>query len=74
VTTTRLTAVERKVFNAPTDTRHALLARTEPAMGTLDERLGIIIKRHGGSIGMVRASDSERLDHARWLARNGLAS
>jgi hypothetical protein len=75
MTTTRLTAAERLVFKSPT-TRYQIRAewRTEPGLGTLDERLGIIVRRLGGSTGTVRASDSERRDLAYWLAENGLAS
>jgi len=69
-TTTRLTAAERAHFAGP----YGTVAGTEPAMGTLDQRLGIIIRRLGGRTGAVRASVAERHEHAVWLAKNGLAS
>ena len=43
----------------------------EPALGTLDERLNIIIQRCGGRVGPVRVTKGERADYAAWLAENG---
>lgn len=47
---------------------------TEPALGTLDERLGIIIRRQGGLTGTPRPHKWERDYAAHLLARLELAS
>lgn len=63
MTTTRCTPAERRHFEktAPAG---------EPALGTLDERLGILCRRLGIRTGTVRASDKERLEYQRWLRQN----
>lgn len=43
---------------------------TEPAIGTLDERLGIIVRRHGGRTRRPTATRAERVEYVRWLAAN----
>ena len=67
--TRRLSGDERKapIFNAR-QYGH------EPALGSLDERLGIIIRAHGGSTGPVRMTARERREYEAWLASEGLAS
>ena len=47
-------------------------SRTEPALGTLDERLGIIVRRLGGRTGPVRATARERQDYADWCRNQGI--
>ena len=72
----RLTATERKVFAqrgvvVVAGGRSRTYTYREPALGTLDERLNIIIKRHGGTVGPIRLTPGERADYAAWLAENG---
>lgn len=45
---------------------------TEPALGTLNERLGIIIRRQGGRTRPVRATARERRDYADWCREQGI--
>jgi hypothetical protein len=40
-----------------------------PALGTLEQRLQILVTRLGGQT-RVRASDRERREYQRWLAEN----
>lgn len=48
---------------------------TEPAMGTLDERLEIISRRLGGNAHRrPTASQAERIEYTRWLAANDPAA
>lgn len=69
----RLTADERKRFARyatdmnERDDRWCTASTPEPALGTLDERLDIIIRRHGGRTGPVRLTPAERrqLDECR---------
>ena len=67
--TRRLSSDERKapIFNAR-EYGH------EPALGSLDERLGIIIRGHGGTTGPIRLTVRERHEYEQWLASEGLAS
>jgi hypothetical protein len=60
MTTTRMSALEVAVAGYD----------TEPALGTLEQRLDIIIRRHGGDTRRKYASRNERRDYLRWLARN----
>lgn len=39
----------------------------EPALGTLSERLGILIRRHGGTTGPIRLTRAERAKWAEYL-------
>jgi hypothetical protein len=64
MTTTRCNAEQRKHFVES----HGC----EPALGTLEQRLGIIIRRHGGFTGAVRMSDRERRDYELWLQIEGI--
>jgi hypothetical protein len=47
-----------------------LLETTEPALGTLAERLDIIIRRQGGRTKAPTATNQERRDYAAWLRAN----
>jgi len=42
----------------------------EPVMGTLDQRLGILVRRHGGRTQPLRTTDAERREYLEWLRRN----
>lgn len=77
--TRRCNAAERQAFKAwwppLTGGRYGsnqVTQRGEPALGTLEERLSIIIQRLGGTTGAVRMSANERLEYARWQAREGI--
>lgn len=69
MTTARLSAAERRLGKFTDATIAGMIGRQqEPAMGTLDERLGILVRRLGGHTGAIRASKAERdyfaeLDH-----------
>lgn len=60
MTTTRTSALERSLAEYG----------TEPALGTLDQRLDIIIRRHGGNTKRPTATQAERREYLRWLAKN----
>lgn len=60
MTTTRLSAPERKLP----------FYDDEPALGTVAERLDIIIRRHGGNTKRPKATQSERREYLAWLAAN----
>jgi hypothetical protein len=71
MTTTRLTVEERRGFaryaremDGPTATRSYRVKHTpdEPALGTLDERLAILVKRLGGRVGPVKLTAAERAE------------
>lgn len=64
MSTTRCKSMERNGFE---DRGGKVM---EPALGTLDERLSIIAKRHGRSPGTPRATNAERLAYVAWLRQN----
>jgi len=72
MTTRRLNPEDRKGFARIADQ----IAREdrqnphirEPALGTIEERLDIIVRRHGGQTGPVRLTKGEKADYAEWLA------
>lgn len=64
MTMQRLPAEERKHFTSPGWPRDL---QFEPALGTLDERLGIILRRHGGKTRMSPMPRWER-DYLKTLA------
>lgn len=77
----RLTPGERAVFAehaSATDTKirsdggFPIHTPREPAMGTLDERLGIIIRRLGGRTAPVNATRAEVAEYDLWLSENNL--
>jgi len=70
--TTRLNPEERKAFARYADQvsredRQNAVPR-EPALGTVDERLDIIIRRHGGQTGPIRLTKAERAAYDAWLS------
>lgn len=71
MTTVRFTAEERRIFTggipAPGRPRWQ-----EPALGTLDERLGIILRRLGGRTAAPRPTEEERAEYAEWLKQSYL--
>lgn len=62
--TTRLPAHERNHY----ENRQGKV--TEPALGTLTERLDVLTRRFGGNVGTPRASNVERREYVAWLAKN----
>lgn len=77
VYTRRCTAAERDcpAFRHTVSTGYGLSVvggRTEPALGTLHERLGIIVRRLGGHTGPPRATQRELHDYADWCQEQGI--
>jgi hypothetical protein len=66
--TTRCNAEERKAFKRQA-THHAGVIDPveEPALGTLEQRLDIIFKRHGGNLRPLKPTPAERDAYALWL-------
>lgn len=69
MTTTRLPANERNNFRKTGTGRG--LERAEPALGALQERLDIIIRRHGGRLAPLPLRPAEREAYQAWLAGKG---
>lgn len=70
MTSTRLTSAERKAFLGKRAGEIIGRYECEPALGTLDERLGILVRRHGGRTRVQRLSSHERADYLAWLREN----
>jgi hypothetical protein len=64
MTPARCTPAERKVFNSRrcSDGHGGYVRETEPALGTLDERLGIIVRRLGGTTKLSRIHTPKQLE------------
>lgn len=69
MSTQRLSVDERRGFaryaaNIGSDAgpfaRRYQITPPEPALGTLDERLAIIVRRHGGRVGPIKLTPAER--------------
>jgi hypothetical protein len=67
MTTKRCTAAERRAFEPLYlgDSYGEQIG--EPALGTLDQRLHIILRRLGARVAPVRMTARERNDYERWL-------
>jgi hypothetical protein len=76
MSTKRCTVSERKPFTPSARERGYGLREQygEPALGTVDERLSIILARLGKPRRVVSMSPAERDEYERWLSDNGLAN
>jgi hypothetical protein len=71
--TKRCTAGERIAFGrTPHDGKIAASQLGEPALGSLEDRLSIIIGRLGGRVGPVTMSPAERAEYGEWCSANGV--
>lgn len=66
VFTRRLTAQERRTLNRMYGNPQ------EPALGTVDQRLGILVRRLGGHTRPPRMTERERRDYAEWCRDQGV--
>lgn len=61
MTTKRCTPAERRVFSKPFQFPSASgrpIRGTEPALGSLDQRLGILVRRFGGSTRLAPSGEN----------------
>lgn len=74
--TTRLPADARRHFGVQHrwSNHHETWETLEPAMGTLEQRLDILVRRFGGTTGPVKMTKREREEYAAWLKAEGLTS
>ena len=61
----RCNAAERARYRKPISAGYADLPGFEPALGTLDQRLAILVRRHGGRVkGLPAMSAAEKREYA----------
>jgi hypothetical protein len=77
MTTMRLNAEERKIWarKAATGNKTQMGAKVyspEPGLGTVRQRLDIIIQRQGGRVRSARMTEEEREDYRFWLRQSYL--
>lgn len=71
MSTTRVPAAQRKHYGEyASQSGYDKPPLMEPALGSLDQRLKILVARHHGFVQTPRATDAERGEYLAWLAQN----
>lgn len=66
----RLTVEERPHFGEFATFAGTKPPLMEPVMGTLEQRLSILVQRFGGRVQPLRSTESERATYIEWLRVN----